>query len=258
MKTRMIALAGAGLLLALTACGNDTAAGASLTGNSYLSTAVTENGMPKQLAPNTRVRLDFTDDGRLVGDAGCNSMQSKVSTDDGKLTLEGGLAMTMMGCEGPRQGQDSWLANILSSKPTWKLDGSKLDITAGSTTISLVDRETAEPDVALDGTRWSLETVITGDAATNYAGSQNVWMTLNGERVTGSTGCNDFQATVARATGKLTFGELATTRRACTGDAARLETVLLTALKGEVGYEVDANRLKLRTSTGGLDFTTPR
>ena len=238
----MIALAGTGFVLVLTACGNDSEAGASLTGNSYLSTAVTENGTPKQLAPNTRVRLEFTDDGRLVADAGCNSMQSKVSTSDGKLTLEGGLAMTMMGCPGPQQGQDSWLANILSGKPAWKLDGSKLDLTAGSTTISLVDRETAEPDVALDGTKWTLTTVITGEAASHHAGFEKVWMTLNGERVTGSTGCNDFQGMVARATGKLTFGELATTRRACAGTPRQLETTLLNALKGEVSYEIDSPR----------------
>jgi heat shock protein HslJ len=251
---RTIALATAGLLLVLTACGNDFGAAASLTGKSFLSTAVTENGQPKQLAPNTRVRLEFTDDGRLVADAGCNSMQSKVSTSDGKLTLKGGLAMTMMACPGPQQGQDSWLSHILSSKPAWKLAGSKLDVTAGGTTISLLDRATAEPARALDGTKWTLTTVITGDAATNQAGFERAWMTLNGERVTGSTGCNDFQGMVARSPGRLTFGELATTRRACTGDAAELETTLLTALKGDVSYEIDSSTLKLRTSTGGLDF----
>jgi heat shock protein HslJ len=252
---RTIALAAAGLLLALPACGNDSDAGASLIGKSFLSTAVTENGQPKQLAPNTRVRLEFTDDGRLVADAGCNSMQSKVSTSGGKLTLKGELAMTMMGCPGLQQGQDAWLSNILSRKPTWKLDGSKLDLTAGSTTISLLDRATAEPARALDGAKWTLTTVITGEAATHQAGFEKAWMTLNGERVTGSTGCNDFQGMVARSTGRLTFGELATTRRACAGDAAALETTLLNALKGDVSYEIDSSTLKLRTTAGGLDFT---
>jgi heat shock protein HslJ len=254
----MIALAGAGLLLALTACGNESGAGASLTGKSYLSTAVTENGRPKQLAPHTRVRLQFTEDGRLVADAGCNSMQSKVSTSGGKLTLKGGLAMTAMGCPGPQQGQDSWLSNIISAKPTWKLDGSELDVTAGSTTISLEDRETAQPDVALDGTRWTLDGVVSGDSVGHWAGSEKAWLTLNGERVTGSTGCNEFQGIVARSPGKLTFGELATTRRACTGDAAKLETTLLNGLKGDVSYEVDASMLKLRSSTGGLNFIAGR
>lgn len=253
----MFTVAGAVLLLALTACGNESSAGGTLTGKSWLSTAVTENGAPKQLAQNTRVRLQFTDDGRLIADAGCNSMQSKVSTGDGKLTLKGDLAMTDMGCPG-RQDQDGWLSGILSSKPSWKLDGDTLNVTSGGTTIALQDRETAEPDLALDGTKWALETVITGEVASHQAGSEKAWMTLNGERVTGSTGCNEFQGMVAKGTGKLTFGELATTRRACAGDAAKLESSLLNGLKGDVSYEIDSNKLELRNSAGGLDFTAVR
>jgi heat shock protein HslJ len=253
----MFTVAGAVLLLALTACGNESSAGGTLTGKSWLSTTVTENGAPKQLAQNTRVRLQFTDDGRLIADAGCNSMQSKVSTGDGKLTLKGDLAMTDMGCPG-RQDQDGWLSGILSSKPSWKLDGDTLNVTSGGTTIALQDRETAEPDLALDGTKWALQTVITGEVASHQAGSEQAWMTLNGERVTGSTGCNEFQGMVAKGTGKLTFGELATTRRACAGDAAKLESSLLNGLKGDVSYEIDSNKLELRNSAGGLDFTAVR
>jgi heat shock protein HslJ len=100
--------------------------------------------------------------------------------------------------------------------------------------------------------------VISGDVASHQAGSEKAWMTLNGERVTGSTGCNEFQGIVARGTGTLTFGELATTRRACTGDAAKLEQALLNGLKGQVTYSIDGNRLKIRISTGGLDFTALR
>ena len=254
----MIALAG--IVLVLAGCGQSpsTDARATPVGKTYLSTSVTEGGKPKELAPKTRVRLQFTDDGRLVADAGCNSMQTKVSTKDGKLTLDGELASTAMGCPGPQQGQDQWLARIISAKPTWKLEGTKLELTAGSTTISLTDREIAEPDLAVDGTKWALTSVITGEAASHQAGSEKAWITLNGERVTGSTGCNDLQGTVARSTGKLTFGELATTRRACAGDAATLESQLLKGLKGEVTYEVDGSTLKLRSTGGGLDFTAVR
>lgn len=254
----MIGLIGAVLLLA--ACGQNTGAdaGASLVGKTYLSTSVTEDGKPKQLAPKTQVRLQFTDDGRLVADAGCNSMQTKVSTEGGRLTLDDQITSTAMGCLGQLQGQDEWLGGILGAKPTWELDGSKLDLTAGSTTISLTDRKIVEPDLAVDGTKWQLSTVITGEAASHQAGSEKAWLTLNGERVTGSTGCNDFQGMVARSTGRLTFGELATTRRACAGDAAKLESQLLKGLQGEVTYQVDGSTLQLRSSGGGLDFTAAR
>ncbi|MGW1341971.1 META domain-containing protein [Kribbella sp. NPDC002412] len=259
---RMIAVAGAGLLLGLAGCGNEAGtggdSGVSLQGRTYLSTAVTEDGKPKQLVPNSRIRLTFSDDGRLIAEAGCNSMQSAVDTGDGKLSLDKQLATTAMGCDEPRHRQDGWLSKILTSDPAWKLEGDRLILTSGGTTISLTDRETAEPDLALDGTKWSLETVISNDTAAHQAGSEKVWITINGERVTGSTGCNELQGKVAQATGKLTFGELATTRRACPGDAGKLEQTLLSGLKGDVSYEIDSNRLKLRAAGNGLDFTGAR
>jgi heat shock protein HslJ len=168
----MIAVAAAGLLVALTGCGNESTAGGALKGRSYLSTAVTEDGKPKQLVPNSRVRLQFTDDGRLIADAGCNSMQSPVDTDDGKLSLDDQLAVTAMGCDQPGHAQDGWLTTILLSEPAWKLEGDRLSITSGGTTISLTDRQTVEPDLALDGTKWSLETVISGRSASHQAGSE--------------------------------------------------------------------------------------
>jgi heat shock protein HslJ len=249
---RMIALAS--LLLTLTACGNESSAGGSLTGKSYLSIGVTEHGKEKQLAPNTRVRLQFTDDGRLVADAGCNSMQAEVSTSGGKLTLKGELASTAMGCPTPQGDQDAWLAKILAAKPKWKADGDQLDVSTGGTTISLVDHDTTEPSPALMGTKWSLVAVLSGDTASHQEGSEQAWLTINGERVTGSTGCNTFQGMVAHTNKTLTFGELATTRRACTGDALKLETTLLTTLKGDVTYTIDSSTLRLRTATNGLDF----
>jgi heat shock protein HslJ len=168
------------------------------------------------------------------------------------------LAITDMGCDAPRHAQDDWLAKLLQNKPTWKLEADTLTVTSGGTTISLLDRKSAEPDRPLDGTKWTLETVITGEVASHQAGSDKVWITLNGDRVTGSTGCNELQGVVARDNGKLTFGDIVTTRRACVGDGTMLEAALLNTLKGEVTYEIDANRLELRSPTNGLDFTATR
>jgi heat shock protein HslJ len=264
---RMMVLAVAGLaVLPLGGCGSESGIGgsggsldSSLKGKSYLSTSVTENGKPKQLAPKTRIRLQFMDDGRLTADAGCNSMgANKVSTSGGKLTVDG-LAITDMGCDAPRHAQDDWLAKLLQDKPTWKLDSDRLQLTQGNTTLLLQDRATAEPDLALDGTKWSVETLINGEVASHPMGSEKAYLTISGERVTGSTGCNDMQGIVSRTGDKLTFGELGTTRRACTGDAAALEKAVLGILKGEVTYSINSNRLELRSANGsGLGLTAPR
>lgn len=258
VTNRAIGVLAAGLLvLLLGACGDEAGVGgSSLKGKTYLSTAVTEGGEPKQLAPKTRIQLRFMDDGRLLADAGCNSMSGQVSTGGGKLKVSDDLAITDMGCDAPRHAQDEWLAGVLQKEPTWKLDAGKLNVTAGDTTIVLQDREIAEPDLALDGTRWTVDTLITGEVASSTPGAQNAHLTISGERVTGSTGCNDFQGIVSQAAGKLTFGELGTTRRACDGDAAALEKAILGTLKGEVSYTIDSNRLSLRAPNGtGLDLT---
>ncbi|GAA1608269.1 META domain-containing protein [Kribbella sancticallisti] len=245
----------AGLALLLGACGSESGAGESLDGKSFLSVSVTEDGKARQLAPNTRIQLQFMDDGRLTANAGCNSMGGKVATSSGKLSVKD-LAITEMGCDPPRHTQDDWFAKFLQGEPSWKLEADKLTVSQGGTALVLQDRETADPDRPLDGTKWSLETVISGETASHSTGSEKAHFTIGGERVTGSTGCNEFQGVVARTGDKLTFGELSTTRKACTGDAAKLEQTLLGALKGELTYTIEAGRLKLRAPDGnGLDLT---
>ncbi len=251
----MVMVAAAGMTLLLTACGSESGAGGSLTGKTFLSVTVSEGGKAKQLAASTRIQLQFMDDGRLIANAGCNSMQGAVSSGGGKLAVKD-LSMTDMGCDEPRHAQDDWLAKLLQDGPAWKLAADKLTVSKGDTELVLQDRETAQPDKALDGTKWSLETVIAGQTASHSVGAEKVYLTISGERITGSTGCNQLQGIVAKSGNKLTFGEITTTRRACTGDANTLEQTLLGALKGELTYTIEADRLKLRAPDGnGLDFT---
>jgi heat shock protein HslJ len=244
-------MAAAGLVV-LTGCGADLGA-SGLSGKTYLSTALTENGAPRKVAPDTRISLQFKDDGSLFANAGCNSIGGKFSTSGDKLKV-GDLNMTNMACDGPRQQQEEWLLAVLNGEPTWKAEADKLTITSGGSVIQLQDRETAKPDVALDSTKWILESVIAGETAST-PGNGGAYLTFNGERVTGSTSCNDLQGMVARTGDKLTFGELGTTRRACSGEAGALEKTMLATLNGEVTYTLDADKLQLRTpAKNGLDF----
>ncbi|GAB2552049.1 hypothetical protein GCM10027269_00140 [Kribbella endophytica] len=244
-------MAAAGLVV-LTGCGQDLAS-SGLGGKTYLSTALTENGTPKKPAPNTRISLQFKDDGSLFANAGCNSIGGKVSISGDKLKA-GDLNMTNMACDGPRQQQEEWLLAILNSEPTWKADADKLTITSGGSVIQLQDREIVQPDVALDGTKWVLDSVIAGETVSSPSNG-GAYLTINGDRVTGSTSCNDLQGVVARTGDRLTFGEIGTTRRACTGPAAELEKTVLATLNGEVTYTLDADKLQLRTpAKTGLDF----
>lgn len=254
---RILGLLVAGV--ALTACGNEVVAagdaGGSPVGTSYLSVQVTEDGKDKPLAPGTRLRLDFPKDGVLGFNAGCNQMGGDVSLDGGTVAMAS-YGGTEMSCGPAVDAQEKWLGELLADHPTWKLEGDRLTITRGSTTIVLQDREVVEPDVPLAGTVWTVDGLVTKEAVDHYHSVPPATLTIVGDQVSGSTGCNQFHGSVTLAGSTLTFGPLAVTDKGCSGDALRLQDGVLARLKGKLTYTIDHDRLELRRSDGtvGLDL----
>lgn len=247
------------LLLATTACGGDDGPGGGvdgvLRGRTFLSTGVTEDGKPRQLAKQTRIELQFTDDGRLIANAGCNSMQSPVGTGDKRLTAAD-LAITDMGCDAPRHAQDDWLAKVLGAKPDWKLEGQTLTLTSGGTVITLQDKQATQPNLPLTGTRWTLTTLIDGETASSSPAASKAYLVLKAGKVTGSTGCNTMNGTAVVEGKYIAFGPIGTTRKACGADLATLEKSVLGVLKGTVRFELTSSGLTLKgQNSKGLGFT---
>jgi heat shock protein HslJ len=261
-----------GLALIVTACASEagasggeagaieTGTGGSLVGKSYLSLTVTEDGEARPLVADSRIRLDFRDDGVLMANAGCNRLGGYISTDGGRLSMDG-MGGTEIGCGPAMQAQEVWLERLLLDDPTWKLEGDLLTITRGSTTVVLQDRKIAEPDKPLEGTKWVLESVMSGQwAFEHFPDAGPAYFTIRDEGIAGSTGCNDFQGSVTRTGASLTIGELRITLKVCTGRVAELERALLSRLKGKLTYSIDSNRLELRTPDGmdGINLTTTK
>ncbi|TDD23493.1 META domain-containing protein [Kribbella turkmenica] len=253
-----------GLLVAsitLTACGNEAPAGSgggggSPVGKSYLSVKVTEDRKDKQLAPGTRLRLDFGDKGGLGFNAGCNQMGGEATFDGGTLVMDA-YGGTEMSCGTVEDAQEKWFGDFLTSRPTWKRDGDVLTLAGGSTTIVLKLRQLVEPDLPLDGTTWTVEGMVSDrDRVEHFATVPPAYITVDDGRVIGSTGCNQFQGTVAHTATTVPFGALTVTDKACTGDALRLQDGVLARLKGQLTYSIDHDRLRLRRPDGvvGLDL----
>jgi heat shock protein HslJ len=242
--------------ISLTACGSEAPPAASIgggggspVGKSYLSVQVTEDGKPKQLAPNTRLRLDFRDGRSLGFHAGCNQMGGEVSLDGGTVTMQG-YGGTEMACPN-RQAQETWLAKLLMDRPAWKLEGDTLTLSKGSTTVVLKDRKIVEPDLPIAGTRWTVDGVLAGQAVEHFPALAAAHFTIEGDRVTGSTGCNEFEGPVTTRTATtLSLGALRITTAVCSGDPARLERAMIGALGSPLTYSIDYNRLELRTADG--------
>lgn len=150
-------------------------AGDPLAGRTFLSTSIVKAGTPTTLVSNTegpgRIRIEFREGGKVNAHAGCNGIGGDYTIEGTTLKVtEGG--MTAMACDPPAaMEQDTWFAGILSGGPTFVVDGDTLTLTAGTTVIELTDREVADPDRALVGPTWTVDTVIQGDTASSSAGS---------------------------------------------------------------------------------------
>jgi heat shock protein HslJ len=114
-----------------------------LSGRTFVSTAVTENGVPRQLVPGTRIEVGFTEN-TLTGQpgvgwrAGCNTWGSDVEITADRLIL-GAIGGTAIGCRDDLLAQDDWLARFFDSDPRWRLndrlilasDGTVIELAAG-------------------------------------------------------------------------------------------------------------------------------
>lgn len=266
-----IALALLAIATLVAACGSDSGdgdAGGSgdalgpLTGLTFLSTSVTQDDKPYNLVDDTRISLTFTDNG-VSANAGCNHLGADARYTDGTLVVLGdGMSMTEMGCDPPRMDQDTWLADILTSKPSVVIDGDRLTVTSGGTVIELVDKEVADPDQPLTGTLWTLDSLgqssDVGDDGMVSSIPSGVSSTLTideGGGVSLSPGCNSGGGEVEVGDTTLTFGPIALTRKACPSEPMDIENAVMKVIDGEVDYRIDGTTLVL---TKGLQSLTYR
>jgi len=227
-----------------------------LTGRTFLSTTVTENGAARPLVAGTTVSLWVTDDGRLVANAGCNTMQGPVDTSGGRLSAAD-LSMTEMGCDAARHAQDDWVAKLLGAEPSWRLAGDTLTVESGTTTITLRDKKAVQPDLALEGRRWQLDTIVTGDTASHGDVYRKAFLEFADGRVTGSTGCNRLFGPATLDGHTITFGAIGTTRMACGSELAPVEAAVVATLRGKVTFTVDGTSLSLkRDNSHALTFSS--
>lgn len=218
-----------------------------LAGRIFLSQSVKVDGQPHELVEGTRIMLRFSEDGQLTANAGCNTLGADVSTDGGRLTVSG-IGGTEMGCDPALHTQDTWLATFLSDGPLWSYADGRLALTGDNTAIVLLERELADPDRTLAGTRWLVDTLVTGETASSLpvGADGSAWLLIEGDTYTAYTGCRDVSGTVDIAADTLTFGDVVQTDPACPPHLAEVDELMLRVLSGEgVGYVVEGTRLRL-------------
>ena len=216
-----------------------------LEGRTFLAT----DAFGRQLVPGSMVRLAFAD-GQIGASGGCNSMGGPYAIDGDRLVVQQ-LAMTEMACEPRLMDQDAWLANLLDGAAI-RLDGDTLTLSKDGVALTLVDREVADPDRPLLGTRWVLDGLITGDAVSSVPVGVVAALTFANGRVKVEAGCNRGGGAVTVAARTLAFGPIALTKMACEGGAMEVERLVSEVLSGDVRYTIEAGNLTLDAGAAGL------
>jgi heat shock protein HslJ len=225
--------------------GGGTVTAADLEGRTFVSTSVEGH----DLVEGTTISIGFSD-GRLSANAGCNTLGAPATIEDGALVPTGPLATTEMACEPALMAQDEWLAALLGAGPTVRLDGDELTLDGGDAgSITLLDREVAEPDLPIEGTQWVVDGIVANDAVSSLPVGVTASLTIEGGTAMVETGCNSGSGSVEVGDDTLTFGPLAITLRACEPEVGQVEQAVLLTLSDRVDYEIDSDRLSLRRDT---------
>lgn len=230
----------------------DTGSGVSeLTGRTFLAQGVTQGGQPKPLVEGTELRVEFTDDGRVVVNAGCNTMSGTVTVDGDGLDTGGGLATTQIGCEPALHEQDTWVGELFTANPTYALDGDRLTLTAADTTVELLDRQTADPDRPLQDTVWQLDGIVDADAVSSVPGEVPATLTIrDGTIEIADTGCNGGGGEAEITDTEITVDGLIWTMMACGEPSTTIERAFGEVLEGTISYEIEADVLTLSHPSG--------
>ena len=219
------------------ASGSDATA---LDGQSFVSTTVEG----QELVPDSVITLSF-EAGSLSINAGCNTMFGGYTV-TGDVLSAPTLAMTQMACDQALMDQDTWISALISSDPTFTLEGDTLTITgADAQVITFV----AVADQPLEGIRWIVDGLLANEGVSTVPIGAEASITITDGTAAVEAGCNTGSAPVEITDTTITFGPLMLTRMACPEPQTTLENAVVAVLDGEVAYTIDGDNLQLRKTT---------
>ncbi len=181
---------------------------------------------------------------QVSGSAGCNDFSTSgvfgANLQMGGTLSLGAIATTRKLCADAQMTLERRYLNVLSQARAFVRVGNTLILTSG--TSKAVYQMGSVMESRLKAT-WRLVGGQGNEALTLTFGTDG--------RVSGTTGCNTLMGTYNVLDAGLTFGPLATTRRACVDAAlAQQEQTFLQDLSEVTGYAVTGSMLRLNTTSG--------
>lgn len=230
--------------------GDARSAPGSVADSTYVVTGVTEKGERKALVEGSEIRIGFAD-GQLSVNAGCNSMGGRYTLEGTRLTLDGGLSMTDMGCDQALMAQDTWVAGLFA-QPVQLTTGDDAALISGDVVLALADRENVHPDKPLEGPTWILDSIGVGGAGGTVSSvppENEAQLAVRQGRVRLLNGCGTLSAT-GRVSGDL----IAWGPGRATQDACLSEQEFRAAVRGSASYSITEDTLTITNGDHTLTF----
>ena len=188
--------------------------------------------------------------GRLSGTTGCNRFFGAYTLDEDALTLQPG-GSTLMACfpEALAQQEDTLLGQF-SQVTGYRLDADQLTLLNDAGTVLMTLQP--QPQAELVGTLWQLTAYNNGrGGVTSLLADTEITATFDADqRLSGSAGCNTYQATYETMDHSLSIGPALSTRKACEESILTQELAYLNALQATATYSIQGDRLELKSADG--------
>jgi len=129
------------------------------------------------------------------------------------------------------------------------------------TTAALILSACSAADISLDGSSWALRSYQDNTGETvNVLPRSTTTALFQATQVTGIAGCNNYSASYQATRNKLSFGPVATTRKACSTPLGIMqqENAFLAALDSTASYKLKNNSLEMLDSKGKTLLTFRR
>ena len=187
---------------------------------------------------------------RYAGSGGCNWYLGVYSTDGSSLRMQT-PATTRTICESAEiMQQEGLFMDSLLNVTEYRMEGDKLlaYTVENQRMLTLVP---AQPS-PFEGTVWELKFIYNGKEWQPVIPGTTVTAQFEGDQMSGSAGCNDYQATVTIEGETMTIGDVASTRKVCADPEGVMdqETILVSMLSSVTGYRAAGHALALLNADG--------
>ena len=228
-------------------------AGPVLDGTRWILTDYVIGGTSRPALGGTTVTLEFPDDIRITGSAGCNHYFSDYELKGTTIAI-GPAGRTEMYCTGPDvMEQESAYLALLNTASTVTTGNDRLTLQdAKGTTILTFTRQVPPEPEPLTGTNWTLDSTYSGDAVSSVLIGNTITAVFDREgRVSGSAGCNRYSGSYTVTENALAISSLGSTKMACQGEGImQQESRYLASLNSAAGFTISGNRLTLADEKG--------